>query len=197
MTAKEADAWAKGSKYADKVFYHGTKNPKPIIDEGFKIAHLGEGNSNGGLFGAGHYITPKIDYASHYAGKTGEVFKIKINVNKVLTKWDDFNALNSKADEITYLMRQIDQKIGKKVSLAKTKKLISSGKIKWDFMSLNDITSKEWDELFSIYKNKKFAIEEIKSYMIKRKGYEAIVLEGSAGQNEIVLLYDNVLTIIK
>jgi very-short-patch-repair endonuclease/endogenous inhibitor of DNA gyrase (YacG/DUF329 family) len=80
MDQEIAEQWAKGSAIKDTMF-HGTNFADQIEREGFKLENLGKRMNNGGMMGAGNYVTEADWGAASYGS---DVLSLKVNVKKPL-----------------------------------------------------------------------------------------------------------------
>ena len=200
MTQAEADAWAKGSQYADDVFYHGTTKIDEIMQNGFNLEKLGTNTKNGGLFGAGHYTTPSYQEAVRYTGGGGKVLKLKVNVKSVLNSWDEMAKLNDISDNAVKCIQGIKELqatggLTQELSLQETIKMLESRELKTGSPNLlSKLTSKEWETLNEICNTEKFAFEWSRKSIIESAGYDAIQMPGVT---ETVILNDKYITVIQ
>ena len=187
MTQAEADAWAKGSKYADDVFYHGTseKAASSIKIQGFDISRLGEYTQNGGINGAGNYFALDKAHASTYLHGKGELLKVKLNVKNVLIKTSD----KIKYGIISEDSYEVAKKLGD-VTLKQARKLCSPTNLK----SLNQISLKDWEVYKKIAKTEKWGMEAARTYGYQSAGYDAIY---SSNLDEICVFTNNSSVVIK
>lgn len=191
MTPAEADLWAKGSTYANDTFYHGTSsmNAAQIKTKGFKVAKLGTNTNNGGMFGPGNYVTQSKNYASKYgdlsAGGKGELLRVKINLNNVLTDENIIYQIGMDSDRIATAGYTL-----KDLSLSEAKKKASL------FMrdSLNLINEKEWIQIKALLAKEKYGVESIRTFMFKKNGYDGVFHKA---YGEFVVFDDKSLVVVK
>lgn len=187
MTAKEAKAWAKGSVYEKEVFYHGTTKGagSKVMEEGFKLGKLGEYTGNGGILGAGHYVSPLKGMAAAYSGPEGKILSLKTNLMKVLTNKKEIYKFTKFAEQITTTYENFGA-----LSLSEAKLKASS------LMqpALNFITEKDWIAIKGIMRKEKFGIEMSARYLFKKEGYGAVYYKEI---KEMVVFDDKSLIVIK
>ena len=188
MTQAEADEWAKGSQFADDVFYHGTsvESATGIKVNGFDIKKLAEYTQNGGINGAGHYMTLTKQQAELYLHGKGELLNLKLNVKKVLVKTSEKINLGIISDDAWYEARKLGN-----ITLKQARKLCAPDSL----ASLNKISIKDWEVYKKIAQaNEKWGVELAKTYTYQSAGYDAIY---SANLNEICVFGKENIVVMK
>lgn len=189
MTQVEADLWAKGSIYADDVYYHGTKdNVASMMNKtGFNLEQSIKTGTNGQVYGSGHYLGLK-EAATEYSQSVNSLLKVKINVSKIATqKAHDIAA--QKAYDLQQLLWAYKDKSYEWV--AKNTPMFKD--------TIKSITSKQWNDLLKLsskYGNSK-ARGFTTNYLLKSEGYEAVEVVFGGELDMIIVLDDKFITLIK
>ena len=203
MTQAEADAWAKGSTYADDVFYHGTtpQNAVAIKENGFNLDIAIKNTSNGQMYGAGHYLGPE-NVATQYAYGSKELLvKAKINATKI-ADMKTVEIAGQKAHDFAEMLYTYKEK--------SYDWLVEHVPYMYED-SIKSITAKQWDDIVALT-SKYYAHKRplITNYLLKYDGYQAIESSSMGGakiingvvvpQKQIsmlVVLDDKYITVIK